>query len=104
MSNLTASAKGASMKHQTIWIVELQPVWPNGAGGFDWYLSFNAAHAHFLNAIEPDADCENQIGIYSIQLPSNWTHKQIEDWTAKHCDVIPRYEDTIAPATAGDNQ
>lgn len=92
------------MKHQTIWIVELQPVWPNGAGGFDWYPNFSDALDHFLNDREVVAECVDQIGIYSILLPANWTHEQIEDWTAKHCDVLPRYEGPSAPAIAGDTQ
>jgi hypothetical protein len=44
-----------------------------------------------------------EFGLYSIRFPIDWTHEQIEAWTAKHCDFLPRYEDTPAPATAGDD-
>jgi hypothetical protein len=88
------------MKHQTIWVVELQPVWPNGAGGFDWYYRYDDAYKQFANDKEGAISDGNQIGLYAVQLPIDWTHEQIEAWTELNCDVLPRYEDTIAPATA----
>lgn len=83
----------SNQKMQTIWVCELEPVPPNSAGCWDWYLSFEPAFDHFNEYMEEcdQGESDYQVGLYSVRLPVEWTENQIQTWLEDHTCIIPKY-------------
>jgi hypothetical protein len=92
-----------SMTMQTIWVCEFQPIPPHGVGGYDWYYDYQECLKQFNDHRNNGNLFSHEIGMYSVQLPHGWSSDAIQVWTEDYCNVLPRYCDTIAPATAGDD-
>lgn len=77
------------MNHRTIWITEFSPKdGINLVGGWDWFLSMEAALAKFKENYKVLAKTHD-FAFYSVTVPDGWSQSQIQCWCEDNTNIIP---------------